>query len=394
MQNEFVYKLKSKIKIKITGRRIDNFLKRLISSKIELLDIKYINRQEVNILIYKQDYEKILELKSIYEIDIVDYKGLLKIKKITDINKILILFSIIGLALLLTLSNVIFSVEVVHNNKEIRDLLIKELSNYNIEPKKFRKSFEQIEKIKKQILEKQRDKIEWLEIENVGTKYIVKVEMRKIIDIKKDYKKQNIVAIKPAIIKKVFAKNGVIVKNTNDYVKEGDVVISGEIMLNETVKDSIKAEGEIYGEVWYNIKVEYPYIYSEKKQTGRKNTVYAFKFLNHTLDIFNFNKYKDKIIEEEIILKHSFLPISLVKQKQREIKITEYVATEEEATLSAMKKSREQMENKLDKEEYIIDEKKLKVNIKESKIVLDIFYAVYENITGYAQIEEKIEDRG
>lgn len=394
MQNEFVYKLKSKIKIKITGRRIDNFLKRLISSKIELLDIKYINRQEVNILIYKQDYEKILELKSIYEIDIVDYKGLLKIKKITDINKILILFSIIGLALLLTLSNVIFSVEVVHNNKEIRDLLIKELSNYNIEPKKFRKSFEQIEKIKKQILEKQRDKIEWLEIENVGTKYIVKVEMRKIIDIKKDYKKQNIVAIKPAIIKKVFAKNGVIVKNTNDYVKEGDVVISGEIMLNETVKDSIKAEGEIYGEVWYNIKVEYPYIYSEKKQTGRKNTVYAFKFLNHTLDIFNFNKYKDKIIEEEIILKHSFLPISLVKQKQREIKITEYVATEEEATLSAMKKSREQMENKLDKEEYIIDEKKLKVNIKESKIVLDIFYAVYENITEYAQIEEKIEDRG
>lgn len=218
MQNEFVYKLKSKIKIKITGRRIDNFLKRLISSKIELLDIKYINRQEVNILIYKQDYEKILELKSIYEIDIVDYKGLLKIKKITDINKILILFSIIGLALLLTLSNVIFSVEVVHNNKEIRDLLIKELSNYNIEPKKFRKSFEQIEKIKKQILEKQRDKIEWLEIENVGTKYIVKVEMRKIIDIKKDYKKQNIVAIKPAIIKKVFAKNGVIVKDRKSVV--------------------------------------------------------------------------------------------------------------------------------------------------------------------------------
>lgn len=386
MQNEFIYKLKSKVKIQIKGRRVEHFLKRIMSSKIELLDIKYVNRNEILVLIYKKDYTKVLELKSIYDIDIIDYKGLIKVKKIISINKVLIIFSIFGLALLLGLSQVIFSVEVIHNNKEIRFLLLKELSNYGIEPKKFKKTFSEIEKIKIKILEKHRDKIEWLEIENNGTKYIVKVEERKIVDLKQDYTKQNIIAKKSAILKKVFAKNGVIIKNTDEYVKKGDVVISGEILLNETVKDTIKAEGEIYGEVWYNIKVEYPYVYSEQLETGNKKEVYTIKVLDNSFELLNFSKYKNKRTEDKILLKHLFLPISFVKQKQREVKIIEYVVTTEEAINKAMEKGRLQIESKLKDNEHIITEKQLKVDIKESKIVLDMFYAIYEDITDYAEI--------
>lgn len=387
MQNEIIYKLKSKIKIQIKGRRVEHFLKRLMSSKIELLDIKYMNRNEIRLLIYKKDYDKVLELKSIYEIDIIDYRGLIKVKKIINVNKVLIFCSLIGLALLLVLSNVIFSVEVVHNSKEIRSLLLKELESYGIESKKFKKSFYEIEKIKTKILEKHRDKIEWLEIENIGTKYLIKVEERKIINLKQDYTKQNIVAKKSAMIKKVFAKNGIIMKNVDEYVKEGDVVISGEVLINESIKDTIKAEGEIYGEVWYNIKVEYPYIYSERLETGNTKEIYTIKFLNNNFEIFNFSKYKDKINEDKTLLKHLFLPVSLLKQKQREVKVIEFVATEEEAIEKAMEKGRTQMKSKLKDDEYIITEKQLKVDIKESKIVLDIFYAIYENITDYAEIK-------
>lgn len=386
------YKLKSKIKVKITGRKVDNFLKRLMVSKIELLDIKVLNRKELIVLIYKEDYNKLLELKTIYEVDIIDYKGLIKIKKLININKIIIISVLIGLAILLFLSNLIFSVEIIHTDKEIRNLLIKELSNYGIEPYKFKKNFKEIEKIKNTIIEKHRDKIEWLEIENVGTKYIIRVEIRKLIDIEKDYTKRNVVSKKAAIIKKVLAKNGEIIKNTNDYVSPGDVVISGEIKLNEETKNTVKAEGEIFGEVWYNIKVEYPYIYSEKQTTGKKNKVYAIKLLNHTFELFNFNKYKDKYIEEKKILNHQFLPISLVEQTQREVRITEYVSTEEEAINRALEKGRMQIESKLKEDEYIIEEKQLKVNIKESTIVLDIFYSVYENITDYAEIVEQTEE--
>ena len=46
------------------------------------------------------------------------------------------------------------------------------------------------------------------------------------------------------------------------------------------------------------------------------------------------------------------------------------------------------MEEKLDDDERIIDYKVLKLNIKEDKIVLDVFFTVYENITGYSKIIE------
>ena len=187
--------------------------------------------------------------------------------------------------------------------------------------------------------------------------------------------------------------SGVVLKNVNDYVKAGDIVISGQITLNESIKDLIKADGEIFGEVWYNIKVEYPYIYSEKKLTNNLKKVIAFKLLNKTIEIFNLKKYKDKIIEEEIILKHLFLPISLVKQTQREVNNLEYVLTEEETIEKALEKGREEINNKLNEDEYIISEKQMKVNIKENKIVMDIFYAVYENITDFIEIkEETIEE--
>lgn len=392
MHNDIVYKITSKVKVKISGRKVEYFLKKLVASRVELLDIKQLNRKELVIEIYKRDYEKVLALKSIYDIKIVDYKGLVKFKKLLGINKFLIIFGLVGLAILFYLSNVIFSVEVIHNDKELRNLITKELSNYGIEPKKIKKDFQEIEKIKKSILNKHKDKIEWLEIENVGTKYIVKVEERKIVDIKQDYTKRNIIATKSAIIKKVFAKNGVILRNVNDYVKAGDTVISGEIKLNEEVKATIKAEGEIYGEVWYTVKVEYPYIYSEKKTTGKTKDVLVFHFLNNEFELFNFNKYKNKIKEDHILLKHMFLPIYLSKQTQREVEVVEYVATIEEAINLALEKSRKELENKLDEEEYIINEKQLKADVKDDKVVLEVFYAVYENITGYAEIKEEVAE--
>ena len=66
MQSGIIYKLKSKIKVRITGRKVEYFLKKLMSSKIELLDIKLVNHKELIVLIYKKDYDKLLEIKSIY----------------------------------------------------------------------------------------------------------------------------------------------------------------------------------------------------------------------------------------------------------------------------------------------------------------------------------------
>lgn len=59
-----------------------------------------------------------------------------------------------------------------------------------------------------------------------------------------------------------------------------------------------------------------------------------------------------------------------------------------EAIDKALSKGKEKIEEKLREDEYIISQNSLKVDIKSSKIELDIFYVVYEDITSYQPIVE------
>lgn len=387
MKNSFLFNLRSSIVLNIKGKNVNRFINKLVKQNIDILNIKYINYKEIEIRVFKSDLEKIEKIKSIYELNEVNSYGLIKIRKILIKNKILLFFMFIGFLFILLLTNVIFDVEVVHNKKEIQELLISELKKYGITEKKFVKSFNEIEKIKKEILEKYKDKLEWIEIERVGTKYIVRVEERKIPNSDVETQNRNIVAKKSAIIKTIIAENGVVVKNVNDYVKAGDVIVSGNIYLNEALKSVVRANGKVYGEVWYKSEVEMPFVYYEENYTSNINKVLTLSFLNKRFELFNFNKFENKEIEEKNIVEHSFLPIKLSLETQREVKKTDKIYTIDEAIEMAKNKSISSMESKLNDKEYIISSKNLKVEIKESKIVLEMFFSVYEDITDYKIIE-------
>ena len=388
MKNSFLFNLRSSIVLNIKGKNVNRFINKLVKQNIDILNIKYINYKEIEIRVFKSDLEKIEKIKSIYELNEVNSYGLIKIRKILIKNKILLFFMFIGFLFILLLTNVIFDVEVVHNKKEIQELLISELKKYGITEKKFVKSFNEIEKIKKEILEKYKDKLEWIEIERVGTKYIVRVEERKIPNSDVETQNRNIVAKKSAIIKTIIAENGVVVKNVNDYVKAGDVIVSGNIYLNEALKSVVRANGKVYGEVWYKSEVEMPFVYYEENYTSNINKVLMLSFLNKIFELFNFNKFENKEIDEKNIVKHSFLPIKLSLETQREVKKTDKIYTIDEAIEMAKNKSISSMESKLNDKEYIISSKNLKVEIKESKIVLEMFFSVYEDITDYRIIED------
>jgi len=388
---DILNKFKSKVKINIKGNNIEKIIKRLVSNKIELLKIIYPSRNEVNIIVYQKDYDKIIELKSVYEVNELDVYGLVKIRKSISLYKYLFIGIIISLIFIIFLSNVIFSIEVIHTDKDVRKFLINELENYGITKYKFKKSFNEIQNIKKQILEKYKDKIEWLEIEESGTTYIVRIEQRIIIDNINETKPQNIIAKKSGILKKVIAQNGQVIKELNTYVNKGDVVISGNIYLNENLKDTIRANGKIYAEVWYNVNVEYPYIYSEIKYTGNTKNVYGLKILDKVFE-FNFDKFKEKNYNEKIIIGNNILPISLVLQEQKEITTISSILTEDQAIDKAIKQAHTKMDEKLKEGESIIDYKILKTSIKEDKIVLDMFFTVLEDITEYQIIEQIVEE--
>ena len=389
MKNNFFLFFKSKIKINIKGRKIERFIKRLADNKINIYNMEMINRNEANIVILKSDYLKVLNIKSIYEFNIVDGSGMIKIRKTLKLNSLILVFLVIGIIVLQILSRMIFSIEVIHTDKSIRNKMLSELENYGLKIHAFKKSYDEVQKIKEQILTNHKDDIEWLEIENVGTKYIVRLEERKIKNNEESNEKRHVIASKNAIIKKIEAENGEIVKEINSYVNAGDIIISGNITLNEQVKNTVSASGHVYGEVWYKVKVDYPLAYSEKHETGNSQKRLVFNFLNKSYEL-GFKKYKDKNVFSKTLLKHIFLPISLTYDTQKELIVIDEVYTIEQAIKKAEERACSEINSKLNDKEKILSSKNLKVDVNDSKIELEMFFTVYEDITEYQKIEENI----
>ena len=380
-----IERITSKISLNINGKNINRFIRKLKSNKIEILKLKYENKNEANIIIYKRDYEKLKKIKSIYDITELDVYGLLKIKRNINKNKHLIIITLICFIFFLILTNTIFTVEIIHSNKDIRKLLKEELKKNGIKKYSLKKSYKQIEQIKENILNKYTDQIEWLEIESSGTKYTVRVEERKIPIKQENNTPRNIVAKKPGVIKKVIAEKGDIVKDMDDYVEKGDLIITGNLIFNNKLTGQVRAQGHVYAEIWYITKTEYPIAISKEKLTGKKKNIYTIKFLNHSFEI-TLNKFKTKKIKEKTILKHNLLPITLNKQHQEETIVTEEVLTYDEALFKAKEESIKEIKRKLKQDEYIIRSNYLKSTVNNSTIVVEMFFAVYEDITDFAEI--------
>lgn len=96
---------------------------------------------------------------------------------------------------------------------------------------------------------------------------------------------------------KIVAENGEIIKKKNDYVKAGDIIISGEIHKNDEVVDNIPASGSVYAEVWYKVKVEMPISYKEELLTGKNKNILNISFLDYSWNLFDFYPYKTKMLK-------------------------------------------------------------------------------------------------
>ena len=391
MKDKILKIFSSSIKIKVTGRNINNFLKRLINNNINIEKVIPISHKEIDLIINYQDLDKVLKLKTIYNIKIVRYYGKLRIIKRIKKDIFILSSLLISLLLIYTLSNVIFKVEVIHSNKNIIKLVTKELEDNGIKKYKFVKNYQEIEKIKKKILEKNKDTLEWLEIIREGTKYTIRVEERIINNKPKDNKIYNIVASKNAVIKNIYAESGEKIRSINTYVKKGDIIISSDITLPNNEKISKTASGKVQGEVWYNINIEYPYQYHEIKYTGNKKKVLVLNLLNKRISFFDFHKYKTFNRNIKYIFNNNITPISLIYEDEYETNIInevyDYNTAREKATTKAKEKILEKYPNIKD----ITNIKIIKEEDKKNKISLNLFVTCLEDITEYQEVNNNIE---
>lgn len=383
----------NRYRIKITGKDPKYFLRHLIVKKIKLYNIIE-DHDGISLTVDEVDYAKILKMKTSYNIKIVNRFGVAKLRYLLLKYKYILFFLFLTLGLMIILSHFIFFIDVIHSKEEMRELVENDLKEFGISKYKFRVSYAKKEEIRNKILEKEKDKIEWLEIDRIGTRYIVNVEERLIKDNKVDNEVRDIVAKKDAMILNIEAETGEIVRKKYEYVRKGDTIVSGTIKNKEDEVSKVKAEGKVYGEVWYSVTVELPKKYYEEKKTGKTSKALTLRIANKKISVPFSKDNKSYISEDSPILENNLIPIKLVLETKHEIEIIDKEYNMDNSSSEAIKLATKKLEDRLDEQSMILSKKVLKKTLKNSKIIVEIFFKVRENITDYKKISKELKIEG
>lgn len=365
------------ILISIKGCNYELIKNTLIKNKINYTDLN-IREKDITLKINEKDFNKLKsELTSVTIIRKLGFNGF---KEFIKKHYIILLSFLFTYIILLILSNVIFDIEIITTNTELKRIITLYLNDYNIKKYKFMKSNKELEMIKEKILEENKKTLEWIEIERNGTSYIINLTERVINETKKENTKTDIVAKKDALIKYIVAKSGTKIKEVNEIVKKGETIITGNILKNEEIVDTIRASGEVYGEVWYTVSSIVPYTHTEYENTGETiNHIYIDLF-GKKITLMGKYETNNSMNDTKVLIDKPYLFFRVMKEEKKLYKYVTHNLSTEEAYKEAIKRADKSINARLNNDEYIIDKKVLKNNTYSSKIELEIFYRVYERI--------------
>lgn len=347
---------------------LSRFIKKCIANNISLFNIEY-HKDYLLVTIKNEDLKDIRKLNYYSKITLFEHVGKKKHLLNLKANFYNIMLILIFIVLLYFYSNVIISVEIKHENQDIINKVNNLLIENNIKKYTLVKSNQELNEISDKILEANRDFLDFISITRNGMKYVINIEERIIKQETNEEGFCHIVAKKDGVVDNIIAKKGIIMVEKGMSVKKGDILISGEVILNEEIKDNTCANGEIMATTWYKVNIKYPLNKVTKEYTKRiKINIKAFgKYFKKRL----YEKY-----DEETIF--SINNIKLVRQKEYTLK-TEKLS-HDDALNQALEEAEKKLLEKLGNNSTIIDKKVLNSSQNNSTIEVEVFISVNESI--------------
>ena len=364
--------------VQIKGKNPKRVLSIIFKLGIDIYDIKYYK----NIITFKTsytNYNKIKSIKTTYEISIIRICGINKIKCLFKRYRMSFIFFLFSIFIIVLFSNFILIINYETENSEIKSLLKEELNKNNITLFSYFKSYDKLQTIKNKIKKDNKSKIEWIELERNGVVLNVKVIERK--DKNKNITlndSTDIVASKNGYIRDIYASSGEIIKNKDDYVKKGDIIVSGNIYRNNEVVARVKSKAFVYAEVWYLIKANMSYERDilSKDDNGKINLI--INIFNKDLCLFKIDKNISNE-KESLLFSNNLFSIKILNKKNTISTKKKY--TDKELISILHNNIISSMNNSLGDNEYIIYEKVLKNYKENGKMFIEVFIKTYEDIS-------------
>ncbi len=116
---------------------------------------------------------------------------------------------------------------------------------------------------------------------------------------------------------------------------------------------------------------------------------YILDFLNKSFSLKK-NYTSSYLEKKKTLIKDKIFPFEISMEKQRKTKVIKQILTSDEAIKKAQEVAEKKIESFLDSDEYIISKKTLNFTSNDSKIIVDVFFKVYENITDYRQTDPSL----
>ena len=358
------------------------FISKVQYLNINILDIKYENNY-VYLKIDNKYLEKLNKYLVSYKFRVVNVTGIYKVIELLKKNYIFVICLFIGVILFLVFSNMIVKINIIHENKEIREIIANELDEYGIKVLSFKKNYDELDEIRQEILDKYPDKLDWMEFDVDGQVINVRVEERIITDTSKSDKVCDLVATKSGVINDLLVSEGEVKVNINDYVREGDTLVSGVITYNEEDKRYTCASGRVYATTWYTASVSIPLEYYEYEETGNKKYNIVWEVDDNKKSIL-----KNRFTNFNSSLKNIFhiFDFNLYLETQNETEKIVKTYTEEEAINVGINKAISSIEITLGEFDEIIDKKVLKKYVNNSTMDMEVFIIVKELISAEKEV--------
>ena len=372
------------VSIEVEGYFIERFINICNSKKIFLWNMKRKHSTIIRVNIGIRDFKKIKEIakKTKCRVKIQKKRGIPFILHKYKKRKIFAIFFILLIIAVITLSNFVWNIEVIGNNKISAEEIIKDLADDN-----FKVGTSKTNLNTKNIIDKirlKRSDLAWIGIDIKGTNAIVKiVEADLKPDIIKEEEYCNIVATKDAMIVKINAQNGTAVVKEGDIVTKGTVLIQGWLEGQFTGIRYVHANGEVQAKVWYSQKASVPLKQTKKIKTGKEENKYSVKINNFEINlpkgVPKFQNYDTIEKSKKLKLFSDFyLPIEIHQKTYREYEEQEITYSIEEAKELGIAQADESLKEQIEGKQ--VTNKKINAEQIGANIEVEVIYEVLESI--------------
>ncbi|MCM3761504.1 sporulation protein YqfD [Alkalihalobacillus oceani] len=374
------------VRVSVDGAYPERLLNRCIEEKITIWQIRRISESRIVFYMYVKDVRRLrplLRLTSCNATFIQKRGGPFFFKRMVGRSGF-----VVGLcsffAIMFVLSNMIWHIEIKGASPQVEHELRQVMTEMGIKPGAFHFSLPSVELIQRDVTEAVAGAT-WVGVRKKGTTFEFEVVEQQLPEEAERHSPRHLIATKEAVIHDIFVEHGQAMVKPNDFVRKGDILVSGYIG-KEDKAEIVPAQAIVRGEIWYKSTVSIPLETVFSTLTGERQTKHYLTFSDISVPIWGFSRqtlenYQPFEQENPVRIWKWTLPLSYKRIDYYETDQYARSYTKEEAIEAAKERARVDLVKHLPEGAEILGEKVLHEAVGNGKVNLQIHYQVLEDIT-------------